>query len=66
MKQCMNTHCKISLYRSNRFAVYFDVFSFMCEMFSLYPYNGFCTFMVNSETVINVERYSCQVSVIFF
>jgi hypothetical protein len=66
MKECMNTHCRISLYHSNRFTVYFDFFCFTWEMFSLYLYYGFCTFMVNRETVINVERYSCQVSVIFF
>jgi len=58
----MNTHCKISLYCSNRFTVYFEFFCFTWEMFSLYLYIGFCTFMVNRETVINVERYSCQVS----
>lgn len=62
----MNTHCKISLYCNIRFTVYFDFFCFMWDMFSLYLYNGFCTFMVNSETVINVERYSCRMSVIFF
>jgi hypothetical protein len=66
MKECMNTHCKISLYHSNRFTVYFDFFCFTWEMFSLYLYNGFCTFMVNRETVINVEKYSCQVSVTFY
>jgi hypothetical protein len=38
----------------------------MWEMFSLYLCNGFCTFMVNRETVINVERYYCQLSVVFF
>jgi len=63
----MNTHCKISLYCSNRFTVCFDFFfCFMWEMFSLYLYNGFCAFMVNRETVINVERCSCQVSMLFF
>jgi len=62
----VNTHCKISLYHSNRVIVYFEFFCFMWEMFPLYLYNGFCTLMVNRETVINVERYSCQVSVILF
>jgi hypothetical protein len=28
MKECMNTHCKISLYHSNKFTVYFDFFLF--------------------------------------
>lgn len=66
MKECMNTHCKISLYRSNRFTVYFDFFCFTWEMFSLYLYNRFCICMVNKDTVIYVERYLCQLSVFFF